>query len=116
MSQWLGRILKFMVFRLPENIFSTQKIENGTFLVMPLGQTLPQAHIITPTLSRFTSSRKGKEKRKLGGPSDLSKVLPHPRLILDEDPFNFSCIFLILKTLALAFVKGGFILNLLCIY
>ena len=47
MSPWMGKVLKFVVFRLPENTFLTQKLENGIFLT-PLGKTLSQVPIITP--------------------------------------------------------------------
>ena len=41
--------LKFMVFRLPENVFSTKNIENRIFLFMLLGKvSLSQVHIIIP--------------------------------------------------------------------
>ena len=47
MSPWMGKVLKFVVFRLPENTFLIQKFENGIFLI-PLGKTLPQVPIIIP--------------------------------------------------------------------
>ena len=47
MSPWMGKVLKFVVFRLPENTFLTQKFENGIFLT-PWGKTLSQVPIITP--------------------------------------------------------------------
>lgn len=47
MSPWMGKVLKFVVFRLPENTFLTQKFENGIFLT-PLGKTLSQVPIIAP--------------------------------------------------------------------
>ena len=54
MSLWLGKILKFMVFRLPKNVFATQKLEKWTFLLMFSSKILPQVHIITTHTHKHT--------------------------------------------------------------
>lgn len=56
MSSWLGKILKFMVFRLPENAYSTQKVK--TISIHALSQNFPPGsyhHKHTHTHTRVES-------------------------------------------------------------
>ena len=39
---WLGKIFKFLVFKLLEDAFASHKIGSGIFLLMPPGEFLPR--------------------------------------------------------------------------
>ena len=56
---WLGNIFKFMVLRLLENAFVSQKIESVRFYLCPISKNVPQALIITtPGRRKLTISPK----------------------------------------------------------
>ena len=44
---WLGKIFKFLVFKLLEDAFASHKIGSGIFLLMPPGEFLPQVLVIS---------------------------------------------------------------------